>query len=76
VDLAAYFGVYIDQMTFQGSLPLSDDPEEGFVGYYWGAQGQLPPSSYGVHAPPVAALLRAFGLQLETRFFGSEGCCA
>jgi uncharacterized protein YvpB len=63
VDLAAYFGVSIDQMTFQNSLPLSDDPEEGFVGYYWGVQGQLPPSSYGVHAPPVAALLRAFGLR-------------
>jgi uncharacterized protein YvpB len=62
VDLAAYFGVYIDQMTFQDSLPVSDDPEEGFVGYYWGLQGQLPPASYGVHAPPISALLRAYGL--------------
>jgi hypothetical protein len=63
VDLAAYFGVYIDQITFQESLPVSDNPEEGFVGYYWGLQGQLPPASYGVHAPPIAALLRAYGLQ-------------
>ncbi len=49
-------------MDFQANLPLSDDPEEGFVGSYRGAQGQLPPNSYGVHAAPVAALLRSYGL--------------
>jgi uncharacterized protein YvpB len=62
VDLAAYFGVYIDQMAFQENLPVSDDPEQGFVGYYWGLQGQLPPASYGVHASPIAALLHTYGL--------------
>ena len=29
--------------------------------------GQHPPASYGVHAPPVAELLREFGLQAEAR---------
>jgi uncharacterized protein YvpB len=62
VDLAAYFGLSIDSYEFLTNLPLSDDPEEGFVGDYRGLPGQIPPNSYGVHAPPVARLLRAYGL--------------
>jgi len=62
VDLAAYFGIQIDEQEFLDMLPRSDDPEEGFVGSYWDAIGQIPPASYGVHAPPVARLLRSYGL--------------
>ena len=62
VDFAGYFGVPINEMEFQENLPHSDDPEEGFVGNYWDARGQLPPESYGVHARPVADLLRIYGI--------------
>ncbi|MDZ4158560.1 MAG: C39 family peptidase [Anaerolineaceae bacterium] len=62
VDLAAFFDIQIDQMEFQSRLPLSDDPEEGYVGDFRDPQGQIPPNSYGVHAPPVADLLRSYGL--------------
>ena len=62
VDLAAFFGVSIDEMDFLNRMPHSDDPEEGFVGNYWDARGQIPPSSYGVYAGPVAALLKEYGL--------------
>jgi uncharacterized protein YvpB len=60
-DLAAYFGIQIDPLEFQKQLPVSDDPDEGFVGAYNGAAG-LPPNNYGVHAAPVASLLRTYRL--------------
>jgi uncharacterized protein YvpB len=62
VDLAGFFGVGIDHETFLHSLPYTDDPETGYVGYYDDPAGSIPPNSYGVHAPPVASLLRAYGL--------------
>ena len=62
VDWAAYFKVAIDEMTFVNQLPLSDDPDWGFVGDVNGVWGQIPPNDYGIHAMPVAALLRAYGL--------------
>lgn len=62
VDWARYFGVNIAELDFQASLPVSDNPEVGFVGYLDGALGQIPPASYGVHAPPVADLLHDYGL--------------
>ena len=58
MDWAAYFGVAISEDHFQSLLPSSDDPDVGFVGNPDGAEGQLPPQSYGVHADPVAAVLR------------------
>ncbi|MBC8506799.1 MAG: C39 family peptidase [Anaerolineales bacterium] len=61
-DWAAFFGVQIDELDFQSRLPLSDDPEKGFVGNVEGSWGQIPPAPYGVHAAPVALLLRSFGL--------------
>lgn len=67
VDWAAYFGVKIEELAFQQKLPLSDNPEEGFVGDVNGVWGLLPPRSYGVHAPPVAALLREYGLTAQAR---------
>ncbi len=62
VDWAAFFGTPIDELEFFGRLPASDDPEAGFVGSVYGGWGQIPPNAYGVHAEPVAALLRAYGV--------------
>lgn len=67
VDWAAFFGVLIDEDEFLSRLPLSDNPDEGFVGSVHGMQGQIPPLSYGVHAAPIAQLLRAYGLPAEER---------
>lgn len=63
VDWAAYFGVPINELEFFERLAVSDDPDAGFVGDVYGAWGQLPPGSYGVHAEPVAALLDEYGLK-------------
>ena len=65
VDWARHFGVYIDELTFFNGLPTSDDPDKGFVGSVYGGWGNIPPGAYGVHAGPIAALLRAYGLQAE-----------
>ena len=67
VDLAAFFGVDIDEKEFLRKLPKSDNPEDGFVGDYRDPTGQLPPQSYGVYSKPVAALLRAYGLQAHAK---------
>ena len=69
VDLAAFFGVKIEELDFQMKLPESDDPEEGFVGDYTDPSGKTPPESYGVHAPPVAKLLRNYGLNADAAKF-------
>lgn len=62
VDWAAYLGQHINELTFFNRLPKSDNPDKGFVGNVYGAWGQIPPNPYGVHADPVAALLRDYGL--------------
>lgn len=62
VDWAAYFGVYINELEFIENLPVSDDPDLGFVGRINGNWGNIPPYDYGVHAPPIADLLRQYGL--------------
>lgn len=62
VDWAGYFGQTIDEIKFYNKLPHSDNPDVGFVGSVYGAWGQIPPNSYGVHAEPVAAVLRSYGL--------------
>ena len=67
VDWAGYFNVSIDEDTFLNLLPLSDNPDKGFVGSVYGAWGQVPPNAYGVHAEPVAALLRQYGLPAQAR---------
>jgi subtilisin-like proprotein convertase family protein/uncharacterized protein YvpB len=63
VDWAAYFGTHINELTFFQNLPRTDNPDTGFVGDVYGAWGQIPPRPYGVHAEPVANLLRAYGVQ-------------
>lgn len=65
-DWAAYFGVAIDELTFLSQLPVSDDPDVGFVGDVRGEWGHVPPESYGVHAWPVASLLREYGLRARS----------
>ena len=59
---AGYFGVSISEDSFLYQLPSSDDPDTGFVGSADGVWGQIPPHDYGVHADPVASLLRQYGL--------------
>jgi uncharacterized protein YvpB len=67
VDWAKYFGVDIDEMDFIDHMPRSDDPESGFVGYINGAMGQLPPNDYGIHASPIAAMLKDYGLPSKAK---------
>lgn len=64
-DLARFFGVNFTELEFLYALPQSDNPEVGFVGSVNGFLGQLPPLGYGVHARPVAKLMRSFGLDAE-----------
>lgn len=64
VDWARFYGVSIDEMEFQYALPLTENPETGFVGDVDDPLGQIPPNSYGVHAEPVAQVLRDYGLDV------------
>jgi uncharacterized protein YvpB len=65
VDWARFFGVSIRELDFQYALPLTDNPNTGFVGDPRDERGQLPPASYGVHAPPVANLLQTYGIPAQ-----------
>jgi uncharacterized protein YvpB len=67
VDWAAYWGVSISESEFLLALPVTDNPEVGFVGSYYGVWGSIPPNAYGVHAKPVADLLHQYGLQARAR---------
>jgi len=62
VDWAAYFGFSISEYDFQFNLPVSDNPDLGFVGTSDSLWGQTPPYAYGVHARPVADLLQKYGV--------------
>jgi uncharacterized protein YvpB len=62
VDWAAFYGVHIGELAFLQGLPVSGDPDVGFVGDVRGVWGQVPPNAYGVHAGPVARLLQDYGL--------------
>jgi uncharacterized protein YvpB len=62
VDWARFFGTSFYEFDFQNSLPLSDNPDYGFVGDVNSEWGQIPPYAYGVHAGPVADLLQKYGL--------------
>jgi uncharacterized protein YvpB len=57
-DWAKYFGVEVNEFKFQVVLPISDNPDFGFVGDVNGPWGQVPPYAYGVHAAPIAEVLR------------------
>ena len=62
-DWASYFGKDFNEFEFQYRLPLSDNPDFGFVGDVNSPWGQVPPYGYGVYAGPVATLLNAYGIQ-------------
>jgi len=62
VDWARHFGVEIGEYEFFYGLPVTDNPDTGFVGSVYGTWGQTPPNAYGVHAEPIAKRLRQFGL--------------
>lgn len=66
-DLAGYWGISVNEVTFFNALPTSDNPEKGFVGNVYGAWGQTPPNSYGVHAQPIAKNLRKYGLEAKAK---------
>ena len=62
VDWAGVFGRTLNEMNFLNGLPDSANPDKGFVGNVNGTWGQIPPNDYGVHAEPIAARLRHYGL--------------
>jgi len=62
-DLAAFWGLSIGESEFLQALPHTDNPETGFVGNPNEAWGHLPPHGYGVHASPVADVLKSYGLE-------------
>ena len=66
VDWARYFDVPIFEYTFQHSLPISENPDYGFVGDVNSDWGQIPPYAYGVNAGPVAELLAQYGLPAKS----------
>ena len=59
-DWAKYFGVEVNEFKFQVLLPVSDNPDTGFVGDVNGPWGQVPPYAYGVHAEPIADVLQTY----------------
>ena len=61
-DLLAHYGLAVAEDAFRLGLPVSDNPDLGFVGDVDGPGEQLPPAGYGVHAGPIAARLTALGL--------------
>ena len=65
VDWAYFFGYSISEYEFMSALPASDNPDEGFVGYWNDVWGNIPPNSYGVHPPPVAQTLREYGVPAQ-----------
>jgi uncharacterized protein YvpB len=66
VDWARFFGISIRELDFQYALPVTDNPNTGFVGDPRNGRGQVPPASYGVYPPPVAALLRSYGVPAQS----------
>ncbi|MFZ3151615.1 MAG: C39 family peptidase [Anaerolineaceae bacterium] len=66
VDWANYFGVFFYEFDFQVGLPLSDNPDYGYVGNVNSVWGQIPPYAYGVHSDPLAELLVEYGLPAQS----------
>jgi uncharacterized protein YvpB len=60
---ASFFGHTVNELEFQHALPVSDNPDYGFVGNVNGPWGLIPPYGYGTYASPVAALLNRYGVQ-------------
>ncbi|QRN83040.1 C39 family peptidase [Chloroflexota bacterium] len=64
-DWVSFFGYSVTEYELMASFPISDDPEEGFVGSWNGTWGHIPPNSYGIHPPAVAATLRELGVPAQ-----------
>jgi uncharacterized protein YvpB len=64
-DWASFFGYSVSEYELMAAFPISDDPEEGFVGSWNGYWGNIPPYAYGIHPPPVAATLRDLGIPAQ-----------
>ena len=64
-DLLAYHGRPASEAEVFAQIPRSDNPDVGFVGDPDEEPGGLPPHGYGVHAAPVAAALRALGMDAQ-----------
>ena len=64
-DWANYFSKDFNEAEFQYHLPISDNPNYGFVGDVNGPWGQVPPYAYGVYPGPVADLLNTYGVQAK-----------
>jgi uncharacterized protein YvpB len=62
---AGYFGVKIDEVDFFLLLPVSDDPDKGFVGDVHDEWGNLPPKGYGVYPSPVVKLMVKKGVAVK-----------
>ena len=68
VDWANYFGKTIYESNFQAEMPVSDNPDFGYVGDpNTDGWGQIPPYAYGAHSNPVAALLVEYGLPAQSK---------
>ncbi len=65
LDWAKFLGFSFNEFEFQYKLPVSDNPDYGFVGDVNSPWGQVPPYGYGVHAGPVADLLNEYGIQAK-----------
>ncbi len=61
-DWAAFYGVSLSENSIQSALPITDNPDTGFVGNVNGIWGQIPPNDYGVHANPIASVLNNNGV--------------
>jgi uncharacterized protein YvpB len=61
-DWANYYKKDFNEFEFQYRLPVSDNPDLGFVGDVNSPWGQVPPYGYGVHAGPIADLLNVYGI--------------
>lgn len=61
-DWANYFGYPVSEGDLLRTIPTSDNPEKGFVGYFDGWWGSIPPYDYGVHPPPVVDALNSYGV--------------
>ena len=60
-DLASFYGYSIEPLEIMDKIPLTDDPNTGYVGYY-DDEGGLPPNSYGVYQQPLSKALQTLGV--------------
>jgi uncharacterized protein YvpB len=64
-DWANYFKKDFMEFEFQYKIPISDNPDFGFVGSVNSRWGQVPPYAYGVYAGPIADVLNTYGIQAK-----------